>query len=563
MTSPPPRPLLARLAVHGARPAVETALVVVVAAAAWTWLSRPPSGFAFFENALLRAALLGQVAALVAGRGALARALGETTRAHRLCLAAIVAAAFALRLAVEPLPYHAYNWFEGLATRTDPEPEPWWYANGFGVFMRIPMTFGLDFERAVFLGNRVAGALTVLAVYALDRALFEDGRKALWSAAILAFLPLHVRLSASETMQLLPGLFSVVALLGFAVHARTGSRALLAVGALAALYASLSRPEGALVFAAAPLVYASREGWRRALHPTWLLTMAVTAAVTAPLLLHGAQAKFASLRGASTGSLQIVVIENLHAALASAGWPSPLLLYLAPVGVVALAVAGRLARLVAPLTLLALLALLAQFDQNSANRWQLLMNQLPLLILFASAVPAAASALLRRVAPSAPWDVALVGAALALLGSTRRSELYTRVWDQQEEYRFLRDHRGVLDRLGRDLPLVRAMPDRDGPFATFPMYRLRPGTPVRSAGDLLGGRVPLPALWYRGLSCYRQTSQPNPRDLRHCDDIVGRFVLEPVATTYLRGGMFSLDVEPSYVQPPLLVGFYRVTALRR
>ncbi|MDP3214063.1 MAG: glycosyltransferase family 39 protein [Deltaproteobacteria bacterium] len=559
----PARSLLARLVDHGARPAVETALVIASVAAAWTWHSGPPSAFAFFENALLRAALLGMVAALVAGRDALARALGETPIAHRLCLAALVAAALALRLAVEPLPYHAYNWLEGLATRTDPEPEPWWYANGFGVFMRVPMLLGLDFERAVFLGNRVAGALTVLAVYALDRALFEDRRKALWSAAILAFLPLHVRLSASETMQILPGLFGVVALLGFAVHARTGSRALLAVGALASLYASLSRPEGALVFAAAPLVYASREGWRRALHPTWLATMAVTAAVTAPLLLHGAQTKLAALPPAPAGPARFDPLYNLVASLADTGSLSPLPSYVIPLGVAVLVAAGRLGRLASPLALLVVLAFLAQFDQNSANRWQLIMTRLPLLVLVLSALPGATLAVLRRFDPSAPWEAALVGAALALLASTRRSEIYTRVWDQQEEYRFLRDHRGVLDALGPGLPLVRATPDRDGSFATFPMYRLRPGTPVSSAGDLLEGRVPLPALWYRGLSCYRQTSQPDPRDLHHCDDIVGRFVLEPVATTYLRGAMFSLDVAPSYVQPPLLVGFYRVTALRR
>src|SRR5262249_32742054 len=160
-------------------------------------------------------------------------------------------------------------------------------------------------------------------------------------AALLAFLPLHVRLSASETMQLLPSLFQLVALFAVAVHARTGDRAALAAGALASMWASLTRPEGASIWVALPFLYLGPGERRRPLRPSWLAIVAGAGLVTLPLYYLGVVNKL-DARVVENPTLPIPqAVASAIESLRSSGWPSDQLVWAAPLGVLVLLLQSR------------------------------------------------------------------------------------------------------------------------------------------------------------------------------------------------------------------------------
>jgi hypothetical protein len=450
---------------------------------------------------------------------------------------------------------------EDLVGRVAREPEPSWYANGYGVYMRLFVALGLDGERAIFTGNRVAGALAPLALYALDRTLFGDPRKALFAALGAAALPLQIRLSASETMQLVPSLMTVVAFMAFGAHARTGRRALAAAGILAFSYAVLTRPETGLVAAALPLLYLA-PGGRRAIRDRALLGGAAAAiAVGVPL----ARAGLLNLWAHPVAPLP--ALHNLIAALGAAGPPHAAWAAAALAGYALLVAGGRAAACLPPLVALAAGVEVAGFDFNFANRLQLLVAEWPWLLVGAAALPAAIARLAAhagaRVEAAA---VALLAAAIVL--SAAAAPLLRATWDQQDEFVFVRRSDALLASLPACTPVVRL--DRgdadDGTLPSLPRHLLRPGTPLYTIGDLIAGRVPLPAVLYRGIDCVLpgaiRTGPEPPRSgppivLRPaCRELEERYRLTPLRTARVSSPPFT----GSRHAGPVEIGFYRVEA---
>lgn len=538
------------------------ALAIAGAGLIWTIVYAPGDRLELAEDALLAAALLGIAASLWIGRRALAEIARPPTRLHAGLLAAIVVAGAAARFAIEPLPWHAFNWMESLADRVIGSTQRW-YGEGFPVFMRIPFALGLPVDRAIFAGNRVVGLLSPLALYALDRAVFADPRKALASAALLALLPLHVLLSASETMQMLPSFFSIVALALFAAHARTGSRALLAGAMLAMIWAPLSRPEGALSALAVPLLYLGREERARLREPLLWVGCAIAAAIGVPLLFRGIKlgGHDHELGGYVTSSVTMHV--TWRETLASVGAPMGSLAIAAFLGLALLLVRSGLRRALFAALLVALTIAMAGFELNFANRWQLMLPQWPWLCLLISAIPATLLALADRLPiekRKIAWG-ALATAGAALAAALVRAPIYEWSWDQQEEWRFFEAQRAFLRALDPKVPLVRFARSDDPEHAApwFPTYLLPPTVQPTTITALLGGEVELPALYYRGPHCFLDYGgSPMAPSGKHvvCEQLERDFTLTPVKTATIAAP--ALVGKRAAPEQPIEIGFYRL-----
>jgi hypothetical protein len=190
------------------------------------------------------------------------------------------------------------------------------------------------------------------------------------------------------------------------------------------------------------------------------------------------------------------------------------------------------------------------------------------MALAAATVPALVLSRWLGRSPSPRARPARTAAALALLvlGALAARRAEPRGWDLQDEWRFLTAHEDLLRQVGTSLPLVRFArgDDEDAAFPCFPTYRLPRGAPLYKIADLLDGRVPLPALYYRGTHCsalynsFLYTGEERPR----CAEVERRFRLEPVATQLLTSGPFTGGRAGSTPRKPIEIGFFRVVGPR-
>jgi len=502
----------------------------------WTLSCHPPSRFAAFENTFLRTLLLILPVALFLGRSELLRMAGAPTRVHALVLVAVVGLGALLRFSATCLPYHASNWLEDLVGRVAKEPQPDWYANGFGVFMRLFLPFTPTAESALFLGNRIAGVLAPAALYAAGRALFAGSSRALWAAALLAALPLHVRLSASESMQIIPTLFLLLAVVGLRGHARFGSRPLLAVGLAAFWFAVLTRPEWSVTAVALPLVYATPEGRARLRDGFLWLGAAIGVGIGVPLVRVGASDHSLPIRSIP------YVAKTFHEALTLAGPPHTSWAIAGAAGfVIAFGTAGR-ARGVTllPVILLAAMLLVAGFDRNPANELQLLCAEFPWILLGTGCALATAVEWAARAGPVTE-RLAAAGLAAAAALQVAQASFFQLVLDKHEEFLFLERVMPSINALPIAIPVVRENRGdfSDGELPSLPFYMLRPNAIDYTFSAFLSRPVPLPVIYYRGLGCYHQVlrggpapSAPTPGGLTPtCVDLESRFRLRPIEVT--------------------------------
>jgi len=96
---------------------------------------------------------------------------------------------------------------------------------------------------AFFVASALMAALTIPLVGLLDWLLFDRWDKALFSAFLLALLPLHLRFSASGVASIALTLFSVWGLAMVLLYAKSRSLSALFTGTLAVFLATQSRPE--------------------------------------------------------------------------------------------------------------------------------------------------------------------------------------------------------------------------------------------------------------------------------------------------------------------------------
>lgn len=165
---------------------------------------------------------------------------------------------------------------------------------GPALYRATEALFGLD-EDSVFGTNAVLATLTVPLLALLDYLLFRSWPRALFSAFVLAVLPHHLRVSASEDLFIPMVLFSVSGLALAVRHLETGGRGTLALSSAALFLAAQSRPEGALtvVFLGLMVVAGVRRGWPRVVTrpATWVALAGLAAAVVLQRTLFGSGAE--------------------------------------------------------------------------------------------------------------------------------------------------------------------------------------------------------------------------------------------------------------------------------
>ncbi len=101
--------------------------------------------------------------------------------------------------------------------------------NTFRLFLQLLPTR----PESVFWLNAVFGALTVLPVYALASGLWRSRRAGLFAAFAIAVLPPHIRLSGTEDLYVLAGLFEATALAAMVAYLRNGAARHLALAVAA------------------------------------------------------------------------------------------------------------------------------------------------------------------------------------------------------------------------------------------------------------------------------------------------------------------------------------------
>jgi hypothetical protein len=149
--------------------------------------------------------------------------------------------------------------------------------------------------------------------------------------------------------------------------------------------------------------------------------------------------------------------------------------------------------------------------------------------------------------------VAAAAGVATLAAMVARAPVWRADYDQQQEYRLLRDS-VVMTQLGPRLGVARASKDAgEGLGAWFPSYRLPPGTPHWTLHELAAGAAELPVAYYRGLWCWRPEGPAEA-----CRKVEEAFVLEPLETAPL--------TTPTYMGPGFpsgaTIGFFRVTGRR-
>lgn len=221
--------------------------------------------------------------------------ISDMTRTDGLLLLAVTAVAIATRLwGAQFLPAgpnaHAYETIEELS-RTAPHGF-FWYGNGFWAFFDLirylaghngPVTTA-DLT-LLSRTNEVLGALTVPALYLTARTLRLDRTAALAGAVILAVLPGHVRLSASESRFVLATAATVWSMALTASAVRNKSLISGAAALAGWILASQTRPEMiAVPLVVAPAAVVMAGGMKALWRPRILAAAGLFAALLFPWL---------------------------------------------------------------------------------------------------------------------------------------------------------------------------------------------------------------------------------------------------------------------------------------
>lgn len=154
-----------------------------------------------------------------------------------------------------------------------------------------------------FTSNVIYGTLTIPAIFVLGAAASGRARVGLFAAALLAFWPQHIRVSASESAHVSLVLWATVAAAWSILAARSGRLSAFAAAITASCVLVMTRPEAALWgVALMPLLLFSHRGVRdRVLYPSRLLFIAAGVWMVFPFLLATAKAPQAARLSPGSG----------------------------------------------------------------------------------------------------------------------------------------------------------------------------------------------------------------------------------------------------------------------
>jgi hypothetical protein len=513
--------------------------------------------------------LAAAVAALLTDRTAFARAAGGPLPALELAaLTALLAIAVAARELLGPMTFL--------------------HENAHGVF-RLEQFAGLVAERRPMAGQtalqQLAAALTpptiasvphvTAALAALSapltaltaRALGLRAPAALSAGLLLALLPLHIRISASEDAFPVAATFLTAATLAAAVAARARAPRWLIASLLFVALAGHFRP--AMYAAALPLA------------------LAVPLCGGLPALRHALRAPATWL---APVAFLIAAADDIAAILTALGGPTPLtagwwsapslrswpLLDPAatPLWLPALAASGLALGLAAPRTRgaalwLATLLTALTFVYTSDNGWPAAIRY---SVAYAFILPLAAAlaldaALARR--PALRLALPALVAALAATSLASRAPFVTHRYAQQRELDF--QIAQVLPHLLSAPPgaIITPWPHLDGMQGTLLT------TPLREAGyrivdptaaaPLLTAPATAPLYWYRGLACFARPirdSAVTTVTAPACDAIEAQGPWEPVAELALPPDSDADWITLGDAVHPVHIGLYRRPAPR-
>lgn len=554
--------------------------------------------------------LLTALVFLLADLRPLARDLGLTraTAPRTLALlAALLAIAYALRTAAGPTWLREAHPFLAIPAALDSPVLGYpieTYPQGPQLLFRaltslLPASLLGDPFAAWLRVNVLLGTLTVAFAFALGAALPTspsrpaDSRAAtgLLAAALCAFWPQHIRVSASESVHTALALAATAALALALVAARTGRHRTFIACAGCAASAALMRPEGALWLAVIALAaLAAGPGVRRRLlSPPRLLAVAALAWLTLPTVLSIASTDAAARLAPTSGANESVGATSLFDLIAllsrpdtgrnayfdwtnTPPWLWPLAIWGAAItlrrgpGAARGAALGLLAGTVGYLVLYAHMG-------PAGVVWTVARYQLAAFPAVLGLTTLGAVDLLSRVPRLAtPSRAATAGAALAAAGCGLWWPAVPVHMDWQQELAWaidlgrqrpplIPDHarlvtpdnrRRFLDMAPRDLtrPLTAG---RIGPSAVVTVeHALRDLDPART-----------PAYFYQGLYCYLavapQSAEPQSPQ---CAAMAATFDLEPVATQTLTGPPYLQAYVHNRPTAPLTIGLYRITSRR-
>lgn len=443
------------------------------------------------------------------------------------------------------------------------------YGNGYRALFVVIHPSGEVSERFVYETNAVLGALSPAVLFLLVLLLARDPRPALAAAVILAILPAHVRLSASESRFVLAGLLALggATLLVLAQRTRRTMPALAA--ALAWAVAVQVRPEVALLVLAIPLLVHAAEGRWPPLWPTLagLLIFAVLCGEWLWLLAHhrttsGAASDVSLARMLDLGAAVGLGTGQSPGAVWFDGRFTPGWLPLcAGVGLIVLGLRRRWTQCLALLALAWLGMATGLAFQHGANNLRLQLLAQPFWAALAGIGLAAVASFAR-----AQHTRLLDGALLCLLaGATLWSHgpLATHAYTPQREYLFVKN---TLPRLPGDCrifyPTSRTKhPGRPPSYLSDESGRNHYWEPVALVRDRTLGTPGLCRLWYRPSACFTVNELP-PGEVadgmqRGCREAEQRLRLRPLHTRRLPADPYHVE---RYGRKSLEIGFFEILA---
>lgn len=441
------------------------------------------------------------------------------------------------------------------------------YGNGYRALFLVIHPSGEVSERAVYETNAVVGALSPAVLFLLVLLLARDPRPALAAAVILAILPAHLRLSASESRFVLAGLLALggATLVVLAQRTRRAIPALAA--ALAWAVAVQVRPEVALLLLAIPLLVHAAEGRWPPLWPT-LAGLVIFAALCGEWLWLVAHHR---TTGGAAGDVSLARMVDLGAAfgLGTQGSPGAVwfdgrftpwwLPVCAGAGLVALGVRRRWTEGLAWLALAWLGMAAGLAFHHGANNLRLQLLAQPFWAALAG-VGLVAVASLARAQRTRLLDGALV---CLVAGATLWSHgpLVTHAYTPQREYLFVKR---TLPRLPSDCRIFYPTshtkhPGRQPSYLSDESGRNHYWEPVASVGDRTLGTVGLCRLWYRPSACFTVNGLP-PGEVadgmqRGCHEAEQRLRLRPLHTRRLPADPHHIE---RYGRKALEIGFFEV-----
>ncbi len=117
------------------------------------------------------------------------------------------------------------------------------YGKAFYAFYNILFEIFPKTENTIYLGNSVLGSLSIFLTYTLSYLLLQSNIKALATATLLTFLPLHIKMSSTEILLILGIFFGLISMVAFLVFSHTDKMSTLIFGALSLFFTLHTRPE--------------------------------------------------------------------------------------------------------------------------------------------------------------------------------------------------------------------------------------------------------------------------------------------------------------------------------